>query len=156
MGQADARALLRDYAEARRMKYRSLRHFWKFGRGWLNRVERTEVQARKRLAPATKPASTTPTKGNDMTMLDPSLPQPKWWGSSMTIWGAAITALSTVLPVIGPALGVDVTPDVVRQAGEQLVAVVQAVGGLAGTLLAIYGRTRASRPLERRHLQVQI
>ncbi len=91
-----------------------------------------------------------------MTMLDPSLPQPKWWGSSMTIWGAAITALSTVLPVIGPALGVDVTPDVVRQAGEQLVAVVQAVGGLAGTLLTIYGRTRASQPLERRHLQVQI
>ena len=121
VGQADAPSLLRAYADARRTKYRSLRHFWKFGRGWLNRVERTEVQARKRLSPPTKPASTTPTKGNDMTMIDPSLPAPKWWGSSMTIWGAAITALSTVLPVIGPAIGVDVTPDVVRQAGEQLV-----------------------------------
>ncbi len=152
---ADTAVLLGAYADARRRKYRSLRHFWKFGRGWLNRVARTEARARKRLAQS--PAdSSPPTKGNDMTMIEPTAPAPKWWGSSMTIWGAAITALSTVLPVIGPAFGVDVTPDVVRQAGEQVIAVVQAVGGLAGILLTIYGRTRASQPLERRQLQVHI
>ena len=76
----------------------------------------------------------------------------KWWGHSMTIWGAAITALSTVLPVVGPAIGIDVTPEIVRQAGEQSIAIVQAIGGLAGTILTIYGRTRAARPLERRQL----
>ena len=157
---ADLALLLSAYGDARRAKYRSLRHFWKFGRGWLNRVARTEARARKWLAalptPTPWPTSSPPTKGNDMTMIEPSMPAPKWWGSSMTIWGAAITALSTVLPVIGPAFGVDVTPDVVRQAGEQVIAVVQAVGGLAGILLTVYGRTRAAQPLERRRLEVRI
>ena len=78
------------------------------------------------------------------------------FGSSMTIWGAAITALSTVLPIIGPAIGVDVTPDIVRQAGEQVVAIFQAIGGLAGMLMTIYGRMRALQPLERRQMQVKI
>ena len=91
-----------------------------------------------------------------MTATSTQRPPAKWWGQSMTIWGAAITALSTVLPIIGPAIGVDVTPEIVRQAGEQMIAVVQAIGGLAGTILTIYGRTRAIRPLERRQLNVQI
>ena len=91
-----------------------------------------------------------------MTLTQQTTLEPKWWGRSMTIWGAAITALSTVLPVIGPAFGVDVTPDVVRQAGEQVIAIVQAVGGLAGIMMTIYGRTRAAQPLERRQLQVRI
>ena len=29
----------------------------------------------------------------------------KWWGHSMTIWGALITAAATVLPALGPILG---------------------------------------------------
>jgi len=41
----------------------------------------------------------------------------KWWGQSMTIWGAIITTLSTVLPVLGPALGIDITADLVREVG---------------------------------------
>ena len=91
-----------------------------------------------------------------MSSIGSGLDATKWWGSSMTIWGAAITALSTVLPVLGPALGLDVTPDVVRQAGEQLVSVIQALGGLMGTLMTIYGRTRASHALVRRQVQVNI
>lgn len=90
-----------------------------------------------------------PSIGNELNVT-------KWWGSSMTLWGAAITALSTVLPVLGPALGLDVTPDVVRQAGDQLVSVVQALGGLMGTLMTIYGRTRATQSLVRRQLHVNI
>ena len=70
--------------------------------------------------------------------------QPKFWGQSVTIWGAVITALSTVVPVLGPAMGVDLTPDLVKQAGEQLVSVVQALGGLIGTAMTIYGRARAN------------
>lgn len=91
-----------------------------------------------------------------MTTIDGTTPTAKWWGSSMTIWGAAITALSTVLPILGPAIGVDVTPDIVRQTGEQVVAVVQAIGGLVGILMTIYGRARAVRPLERQQIQVKI
>lgn len=155
---AEPGGLLRRYAEQRRAWYRALRHFWKFGRGWLRRVARTEGAARERLiaAPPAAPQPTTSAKGEGMTTIETQSPPAKWWGHSMTIWGAAITALSTVLPIVGPAIGVDVTPDIVREAGEQIIAIVQAIGGLAGTILTIYGRTRAVRPLERRQLNVQI
>ena len=73
-----------------------------------------------------------------------SINSAKPWGQSLTIWGALITALSTVVPVLGPAIGLELTPDLVRQAGEQVVTVVQAVGGLVGTLMTIYGRARAN------------
>jgi lysozyme family protein len=149
--------LLADYADERRRKYRNLHHFWKFGRGWLNRVDRGERSARRLLKVEDKNhQEMQPTKGTDMTTTDERAGTRKWWGSSMTIWGAAITALSTVVPILGPAVGLDVTPDVVRQAGEQFVAVVQAIGGLLGTIMTIYGRTRATHSLVRRQVQVQI
>jgi hypothetical protein len=66
-------------------------------------------------------------------------PTAKWWGQSITIWGAIITGLSTVLPALGPAIGVDITGDLVREAGQGIVQTVQAVGGLVGTILTIYG-----------------
>jgi hypothetical protein len=62
-------------------------------------------------------------------------------------WGALLTALATVVSVIGPAIGLDLTLDLVREAGEQLVSVVQAIGGLVGTLMTIYGRVRAKQTL---------
>jgi len=74
---------------------------------------------------------------------------PKWWGQSMTMWGVAITTLSTVLPVIGPLLGFNITADLVQQLGDGLVQVVQAAGGLIGTALTVWGRLRASQPLSR-------
>jgi hypothetical protein len=91
------------------------------------------------MADATEPAAETPATG-------------KWWGHSMTIWGAVITTLSTVLPAIGPLLGLDITPELARQLGDHVVLAVQAVGGLAGTILTIYGRARATTTLERRQL----
>jgi hypothetical protein len=44
----------------------------------------------------------------------------------------------------------------VRQLGDQIVAVVQALGGLIGTILAIWGRARATAPLERRQLTMNL
>lgn len=35
--------LIDDYAEMRRTRYRALPHFWRFGRGWLKRVDATLV-----------------------------------------------------------------------------------------------------------------
>ena len=81
---------------------------------------------------------------------------PKWWASSMTVWGAAITALSTVLPVVGPLLGLNITADLVQQLGDQIVLLAQAAGGVAGTILTIYGRARATTPLERRQVNVTL
>lgn len=81
---------------------------------------------------------------------------PKWWGSSITIWGAIITGLSTVLPALGPALGIDITGDLVREAGAGIVQTVQAVGGLVGTLMTIYGRVRARQPLSQRSVELKL
>ena len=38
---------LESYAHARRRHYKSLHHFWRFGRGWLRRVTRTLERAKK-------------------------------------------------------------------------------------------------------------
>jgi hypothetical protein len=86
----------------------------------------------------------------------PPTPGTKWWGRSMTIWGAVITALSTVLPTLGPVIGLDITPELVRQLGDQLLLAVQAIGGLIGTILTIYGRLRATTSLERRQLALTL
>ena len=83
-------------------------------------------------------------------------PAGKWWGQSITIWGAVITGLSTVLPALGPAFGIDITGDLVREAGAGIVQTVQAVGGLIGTLMTIYGRVRATKPLAQRSMQVKL
>jgi hypothetical protein len=74
----------------------------------------------------------------------------------MTIWGAVVTGLSTVLPVVAPLVGLDLTPEVVRQLGEQSLLAVQAIGGLAGTILTIYGRMRATTMLERRQIKLTL
>ena len=84
------------------------------------------------------------------------LAESKWWAVSMTIWGAVITALSTVLPVIAPAVGLDITPEIVRQAGDHVVDAIQAVGGLAGLVLTVYGRMRATSQLTRREVRVRM
>ncbi len=81
---------------------------------------------------------------------------PKWWGNSMTIWGIMVTALSTVLPAVAPALGFNITADLVRQLGDNVVVSAQALGGLVGTGMAIYGRIRASQPIERRQFTLTL
>jgi hypothetical protein len=78
----------------------------------------------------------------------------KWWAHSMTIWGALITGISTVLPTLAPLVGIDITPELVRQLGNQAILTVQAVGGLVGTILTIYGRIRATTALERRQIKL--
>jgi uncharacterized protein (TIGR02594 family) len=155
-----AQALAR-YADIRRRHYRSLPTFWRFGKGWLARTDRSfsaanaaagtpvhsPQQPQQEIYPMTEdPAAADTTKPpNDATAV-------KWWGHSMTIWGAVITTLSTVLPTVGPLLGLDITPELARQLGDQVVLAVQAVGGLAGTILTIYGRVRATTTLERRQM----
>lgn len=138
------------YAAIRRRRYRALPHFWRFGRGWLRRVEKTLERARS-LAAETTSATPQPEGTTDMTTT-PTPADPaagKWWGHSITIWGTIVTILSTVVPALAPVTGVDVSGDLVRDAGEQVVDAVQTVGTLIGTLLTIYGRMRATAPLQR-------
>lgn len=85
------------------------------------------------------------------------LPEPsKWWGESLTIWGALVTACATVLPVIGPLFGIDITSELARQLGEEIVRVVQAIAGLLGTAAVIWGRARATTRLARREMTINV
>ena len=148
-------AALAAYADIRRRRYRALPHFWRFGRGWLARVDKTLARSRA-LLPAT-PADAGSRQSQQQQKGDKTMQtEAKWWGQSVTIWGALITALSTVVPALGPVLGIDITGDLVREAGEQIVLTVQAIAGLIGTLLTIYGRVRASQPIERRDVAVKL
>lgn len=164
------------YAEIRRERYRGLAHFWRFGRGWMRRVDfslfragelgdadaRHSAQAAApRAEPAKRPQQSTTEQKGDSKMPDTmtttkTQPPAKWWGESMTIWGVLITAASTVLPTIGPLLGLDISAEMVRQVGEQVLHVMQALGGVLGTLLAIYGRVRAQGPIERRLVSMKV
>lgn len=156
--------LLQRYADVRRARYRALPHFWRFGRGWLARVDKTLARATE-IAAAPMHVDAT----NDSTPINAAKGAPdmsdtsnenqssgKWWGQSITIWGAIITGLSTVLPALGPIIGVDITGDLVREAGEGIVQTVQAVGGLIGTVMTIYGRMRASQAIEQRNVQLKL
>ncbi len=141
---------LADYAGVRRRHYRSLSTFWRFGNGWLARIDRTLAAALQ--LPFTPPTRTTiqpkePPMANAPAPTPAAAPDTKWWGHSMTVWGIVVTTLSAVLPTIGPILGLNITAELVQQLGDQIIAVVQAVGALIGTLLTIYGRVRATLPL---------
>lgn len=158
----DAVTAVNTYAGLRRARYRALPHFWRFGRGWLARVDKTLARALELAATATTPAGYSVQKGTaDMdselpTTETPDASSSKWWGNSVTIWGALISGLSVVLPVLGPALGLDFTTDLVRQLGEQVATAFQAVMAVAGTLMTIYGRVRASQPIERRIVNLKL
>jgi hypothetical protein len=89
--------------------------------------------------------------------VSPSHPAPaKWWAASRTVWGALITALAAVLPTLGPFLGFTIPPELIHQLGEQAILLVQALVALAGTILTIYGRVRATSPLERRPMTLKL
>jgi uncharacterized protein (TIGR02594 family) len=160
IGATDTGLLIQRYADLRRARYRRLGHFWRFGRGWLARVDKTLAAAQRLLTPR----MTTPEPKGDQTMTtntqiiggSAASGSAKWWGQSMTVWGALITAASTVVPVLGPVIGIDITPEVVRQLGTQAIQVTQALGGIAGTLMTLYGRFRAVTTLERRAVTVQL
>ena len=145
---ASIAATLDAYAAIRERRYRALPHFWRFGRGWLRRVDVTLSRARAALDTHRETSNTE--QGDPDMNLTPSMPSDgKWWGHSLTIWGTIVTVLSSVLPALAPVTGIDVTPDLIESAGRGVVETVQAVGALIGTLLTIYGRVRADQPIQR-------
>jgi uncharacterized protein (TIGR02594 family) len=144
---------LEHYAENRRDRYRAMPHFWRFGRGWLARVDKTLALATA-IAAETSPSSSD-SKGQQT--MNEIVEQPgKWWGGSLTIWGAVTTGLAAIVPVLGPLFGLDVTGDLVRELGQQLVASAQAVVALIGTLMTVVGRARATQPIERRPVSLRL
>jgi hypothetical protein len=102
-----------------------------------------------------QPKGSTPMPTDTQPATTPS-PDAKWWGNSMTIQGIIVTAVSTVLPVLGPVFGLNITAELVHQLGDNVVTFAQAAGGLIGTIMAIYGRMRTSTPLERRQITLSM
>jgi uncharacterized protein (TIGR02594 family) len=159
---------LAGYAEVRRRRYRALPTYWRFGRGWLSRVDTTLAIANEinrslpplvppqPKGPAPMPIDTAPAPAPAAPNAPTAVPDPKWWGNSVTIQGILITALTTVLPVLGPVFGLNITADLTRQLGDNVVLFTQAAGGLIGTIMAIYGRMRTSTPLQSRQITLRM
>ena len=81
LGKAAARPIaetLALYAEARRRHYRSLATFWRFGKGWLTRVDRTLEAARAITPhPVPSPRAPVPERGGNPTRSSNHPSQPK-------------------------------------------------------------------------------
>ncbi len=152
---ADPRQALARYAAIRRQRYRALPHFWRFGRGWLRRIDATLAAATRLIPPANDPSSTeespymTGPTDAPVTKPDTTADAKGWW-HSLTIWGTLLTAITTVLPLVGVVLGVSITPELADEIGQNVILVIQAVGGLIGTLMALFGRARATTLLQAR------
>lgn len=151
--------ILETYASIRRKRYRALPHFWRFGRGWLRRVDRTLARAKAQLSESGQPkpntGSNNQAKGSKPMQVEDNN-SPKWWGQSMTIWGALMTAAAAVIPTLGPIIGLDINAAAIRELGDQALSLLQAATALIGTALAIYGRTRAIQPLARRSITLKL
>ena len=155
IGRARVEDVLTSYAAIRRERYRALPHFWRFGRGWLRRVD-TSLECALALSHQTEDKAMEQTKGGSaMEEITTETESGKWWAKSKTIWGAVMTAAATLIPLMGPLLGIELSADAVKQAGDQTLAVIQAAAALIGTLLTIYGRLKAGGPLTRRSLNVR-
>jgi uncharacterized protein (TIGR02594 family) len=158
---APLRETIQRYGDIRRRRYRALPHFWRFGRGWLRRVDAT-LAAAARLMPPARPSINDPASTQENPFMtgpsDAPITKPyataevetKSWWQSITIWGTLLTAITTVLPLVGVALGITITPDIAERIGQDIVLVVQALGGLIGTTMALFGRARATALLQMR------
>ena len=141
------------YAKRRRHYYQTRPHFTVFGKGWLNRLAR--VYARSQALH--KQNDDQPNQKEEDTMIQPEpTPSQKWWGESLTVWGTIVTALSTILPVIGPFFGLDITSEMIEQFGDSVTKLIQIIGGVTGTSMALYGRARAETSLTRRSISMKL
>lgn len=77
----------------------------------------------------------------------PTDPQTKGLWFSKTFWGTIIAFLTAVLPQLGEYLGVNITPAMVQTIGDNLWGIIQAIGGVFGTALAVYGRINATQKI---------
>jgi uncharacterized protein (TIGR02594 family) len=150
---ADPAGAVGRYAAGRRAAYRRLPAFARYGRGWLARVETTRTAALALIGSST--TSQSQAKETDM-QAKPQTQRPKWWGGSITIWGVLVTALTAVLPALGPLVGLEISAEIADAIGRELTNFAQGGGGLLGTVIAIYGRLRARGPLIRKRLSLTV
>ena len=69
------------------------------------------------------------------------------------IVGVCAVGISTL---IGVTLGISITPELAEEIGQNVVVIIQALGGLIGTLMALFGRARATALLQARSSRAKI
>lgn len=141
------------YADIRQAYYHSRPHFKVFGKGWLNRLAFIVKSAAKLDAVYHTPGRLKETRTMTETANDTT---EKWWAESLTVWGTIVTALATILPLIAPLAGFDITSEMIEELGETVTRLIQIIAGLTGTSMALYGRSRATTQLRQRDLSVKI
>ncbi len=150
---------LNRFIKTRHAHYKQLKQFHIFGKGWLNRLSQTEQLSKEYLLDKTYPPENyIPPKRKVRKKMETTekYSEKKWWGESLTVWGTIVTALSTILPIIGPFIGLDISAELVQQFGETVAKLIQIIGGITGTSMALYGRARASTTLSRRSMEMKI
>ena len=140
------------YQEVRENHYKTRPHFKTFGRGWLKRLTTISKSAHTHLSKN----QNTSTRKDPGSMARSTINRKKWWAESLTVWGTIVTALSTILPLVGPLFGLDITSEMVEQFGASVTNLIQIIGGLTGTSMALYGRSRARAKLTRRKMLVKV
>ena len=58
--------------------------------------------------------------------------------------------------MIGPFFGLDITSEMIEQFGDSVTKLIQIIGGVTGTSMALYGRARAETSLTRRPISMKI
>ncbi|MGH1405963.1 MAG: TIGR02594 family protein [Rhodomicrobiaceae bacterium] len=149
---------LNNFISVRRTHYKQLKQFHIFGKGWLNRLSQTERIANCYLSNQSYPPENfnLPKRKVRVKMETETYNNKKWWGESLTVWGTIVTALSTILPVIGPFIGLDISAELIQQFGDTVAKLIQIIGGVTGTTMALYGRSRATTKLTRRSMEMKI
>ena len=150
---------LEKFIEKRAQFYHQLKQFKIFGKGWMNRLKNTDQVAKQYLSTNEHPPKkfkTPKRKVSPKMQTDPYDETKKWWGESLTVWGTIVTALATILPIIGPFIGIDISGEMIRQFGETVAKLIQIIGGLTGTTMALYGRSRATTKLTRKTMEMKL
>ncbi|GAA6213043.1 hypothetical protein NBRC116602_27840 [Hyphomicrobiales bacterium 4NK60-0047b] len=153
------KATLNNFISVRRAHYKQLKQFNIFGRGWLNRLSQTEQLSNIYLTKKNFPPeifNSPKRKARNKMETSETYNSKKWWGESLTVWGTIVTALATILPVIGPFIGLDISAELIRQFGDTVAKLIQIIGGVTGTSMALYGRARATTTLTRRSMEMKI
>lgn len=146
---------LTTYTTIRKSYYQQLKQYPVFGKGWMNRLQSVATLSRLELSQNTDILNIDK-KETTVMVTEDNASNTKWWGESLTVWGSIVTALSTILPVLGPFIGLDISAEMIEQLGETVTRLVQIIGGITGTTMTLYGRTRANTSLTRRAINVKL
>lgn len=150
---------LNKFISVRRAYYKKLRQFNIFGKGWMKRLDQTETIAKGHLTNNLYPPEKFPApnrKARPKMQTTQMNDNSKWWAESLTVWGTIVTALSTILPAVGPFIGVDISAELIQHFGDTVAKLIQIIGGITGTSMALYGRARATTKLTRRPMEMKV